>query len=100
MDGASLDDLCARCGIAAEYRDIRGSVQRASVQTRIALLNALGVRISSPEEAPLADARLEEARWQHMLPPVKVVFDDAPAVALELTLAESHADLCWFFESE
>ena len=64
---SALDELCRINGVAAEYSDIWGKTQHASHETRIALLQALGVL---DESADLDAARhaAETQTWREVLP--------------------------------
>ncbi len=69
---AGLADLAARYGVATEYDDWTGRRIAVPVDTLIAVLSALGVTASSPEERAGALADLDRAHWSRALPPTIV----------------------------
>src|SRR2546430_7232895 len=74
----ALDALSRLYGVASEYQDIWGKKQRASDDTRLALLKALGA-LDAESDLKTALHRFEMKRWQHILPPVAVFrTEDAP----------------------
>jgi len=74
MTGAddALDRLCEHAGIASGYRDTWGRDHATSNETRVALLQAMGVVIGEPADAAAALREREERDWQPGLPPICV----------------------------
>jgi (1->4)-alpha-D-glucan 1-alpha-D-glucosylmutase len=96
-----LDALCRLYGVAAEYTDIWGKPQRASDETRVALLQALGALDEEPNlEAALHRKRVE--RWRTILPCVAVFRADAVPYRLRLHFRQrdEHATYRWTFALE
>ncbi|HMK63116.1 MAG TPA: 4-alpha-glucanotransferase [Acidimicrobiales bacterium] len=67
----ALDELARRHGVQVAYADYRGRHRRASVDTVIAVLRALGVALAGPDEAP-ALLRAHDAEAGPVLEPVLV----------------------------
>lgn len=75
-----LDELAARYGVATEYWDWQGAHVLVPESTVVAVLGALGVDASSPEQVERALADADEAPWRRTLPPVVVVRSGETAV--------------------
>ncbi|MES2564468.1 MAG: 4-alpha-glucanotransferase, partial [Pseudomonadota bacterium] len=84
---AALNALCRRFGVIDAYEDIWGKTHRASDETRISLLRALG---ALDEEQDLEAAlHAHEARaWDQVLPPVAVFCVEGAPYRLRLRFAE------------
>ena len=80
---AALDALCALHGVASEYNDIWGNAQRASDETRCAILEALGVIEDGEDLARAAQNHASEA-WQQVAPPAVVFCVDVLPYQLRL----------------
>jgi 4-alpha-glucanotransferase len=106
---SALNELAAHVGIVQEYFDIEGRVQRASDESRRAILSALGFDVtSSASERDALDAMIREERSQ-LVAPVRVVRRSSstastidirvPAVAaaggsFRLTFVAEHGEQC------
>jgi (1->4)-alpha-D-glucan 1-alpha-D-glucosylmutase len=97
---SALDQLCAKCGIEPAYWDIWGNERRASDETRLALLNAMGVRIAGPAEAEAALRAIEDDEWRSVLPPVQVTRHGTVETEIVLVLADPPAAAEWTLELE
>jgi 4-alpha-glucanotransferase len=88
MDGASdrvsaeLAELAAAHRVATQYTDAAGRTAHVPAATIAAVLDRLGVDVSSPEAvtASLRDVRL--APWRTLLPPTVVIRADRPATVI------------------
>jgi len=67
----SLDELARRHGVQVAYADHRGRRRRASVDTVVAVLRALGVVLAGPDDAP-ALLRAQEGEGGRVIEPVLV----------------------------
>ena len=99
MSDDALDRLCHAAGIAREYFDIWGNRHLASVESRRALLAAMGIDAGDPERAL---RELEDRSWRRALPPVAVYRADEPPYRLRLHIPETELDAVhhWRFELE
>ena len=91
-DHESLDALCASCGIALEYRDIRGQRHEPATEVKQSLLAALQLPVTGDDDIRL---RLEEAQsrnWCRPVAPVVVRRQNEVPVRLALTLGDSQVD--------
>ena len=75
---ATLERLCALCGIATGYHDVFGHWCEVPKPSLIALLAALEVDAGTPERALASEQALLAARARQVLPPVLCV---APGAA-------------------
>jgi len=93
MNHALLDRLCASCGIGAAYRDAWGAARSVPVETRLALLAAMGVNVASDADIESAlDAR-ESVPWRRPLPAVRVARVGSGPLHVALALPQEHAGL-------
>src|SRR5438105_2327608 len=83
-----LDALCRLYGVASEYTDIWGKTQRASDETRLALLSALGALDESRDLAGALRSH-EQRLWKRILPRVAVFRDQEPPYRIALRFRES-----------
>ena len=74
-----LRELAERYGIASEYHDIWGQWHETSPQTRRAILEAMGVRVASPDALRRALTDCTDAPWREACDPTHVMRTDAPA---------------------
>jgi len=102
MNFALLDRLCAMYGISASYRDVWGEQRIVSVETRLALLAAMGIRVGSDAEVARAIEDREAQGWRRLLPAVRVVRAGGRELALTVTLPEActGSPVEWTLEEE
>ncbi len=81
MSERPLLRLARLCGVVTEHRDGFRELSRPSAQTLLAVLDALGVRLSSPEAAAAEVRRRRQARWGSLLEPVTVCWQGRPPTA-------------------
>jgi malto-oligosyltrehalose trehalohydrolase/4-alpha-glucanotransferase len=90
----ALDRLAERMGICPQFQDARGTVVRASAETKRRLLGAMGLDASGDHAVLAALDRLERAEWLRPLPPVLVAAARS-ALAIDVTLPGDTAELTW-----
>jgi (1->4)-alpha-D-glucan 1-alpha-D-glucosylmutase len=102
MNLAVLDRLCAAWGIATAYRDAWGKECEVPVETRIALLSAMGVAVTNDAEIEAALQERQARDWRRPLPPVLVVRAGEAAIAVDVALpdAAASASCTWRFCAE
>ncbi|HEY7743509.1 MAG TPA: 4-alpha-glucanotransferase [Burkholderiales bacterium] len=91
MDRSALDRLCALAGIAAEYADVWGRNHRASDETRIALLQAMGI-VADAGGVEAALREREVRPWGRKLPTVSVQRENALPYRWEICCEERQRD--------
>jgi (1->4)-alpha-D-glucan 1-alpha-D-glucosylmutase len=84
---SALDRLCAFEGIASEYADIWGRNHRASDETRLALLQAMGI-VADAAGVESALKEREDRPWRRGLPPVSVQREDVVPYRWEICCEE------------
>ncbi|MDH5534278.1 MAG: malto-oligosyltrehalose synthase [Betaproteobacteria bacterium] len=92
MNLAVLDRLCAVHGIALAYRDAWGNERAVPVETRLALLAAMAVKVTTDAEIEQALENHEAQRWRRPLPPVWVTRTGKTALVLDVALPDACAD--------
>jgi 4-alpha-glucanotransferase len=68
-----IEQLAALHGIGQSYRDWRGELRDVSLESRSAILAALGVDASDERAMESAINQHETVRWTRLIPPVAVV---------------------------
>jgi (1->4)-alpha-D-glucan 1-alpha-D-glucosylmutase len=94
----ALDELCGVHGVANEYKDIWGKVHRASNETRLAILRALGALDDSSDlQAALHAHELET--WYTVVPAAAVFRVEAAPYRMRFRFEERHlgATYLWTF---
>ncbi len=66
----AIERLAQLHGVADSFVDYRGESRDVSLETRTAILNAMGVLVAGDESAQKYIAQLETAAWTHLAPPV------------------------------
>ncbi len=91
MNLAALDRLCVAHGIAPAFRDVWGAERSVPVETRLALLAAIGVTVATDAEIEEALESCEAQGWRRPLPPVRVIRAGEPALVLDIALPDACA---------
>jgi 4-alpha-glucanotransferase len=73
-----LDRAASEFGVDVGYWDIWGTHHSTSIETRQAILRALGVDASSPEALQRSLDELARREWSRLLPPVILAAEGAP----------------------
>jgi 4-alpha-glucanotransferase len=87
---SELAQLAGACGLLTAYEDVHKRRQEASVESLLAVLNALGVDVPSLGDVPQALAARRLAQLQRGLEPVVVGWDGEPP-EFDLTVPAQHA---------
>jgi len=88
-DRTALDQLCEYCNIQGDYYDIRGNHHVASLDTKLALLRAMGVNLADEAGAAAAFEQLQTREWLNVATPVKIMFEHDAAIQFSLSLPSS-----------
>jgi len=86
----ALEELCRLYGVIPEYTDIWGKAQRASDETIVALLKALGAIAGDNNDPERARHAQEAGRWRTILPPVAVFQTGDSPYRLRLRFSARH----------
>ena len=74
-----LRELARSCGVQLGYRDATGRPRRASRETLVAVLGALGVPVDREADAAKALRIRSERHWARVVEPVVVAWNGGPA---------------------
>lgn len=92
MNIALLDRLCASCGMGVAYRDVWGEIRAVPIETRLALLAAMGWGVGSDRDIEHALGEREARTWRRPLPPVQVVRTGTSEVTFAVCLPDAYAN--------
>ncbi|MEE4377741.1 MAG: hypothetical protein V2J55_09555, partial [Candidatus Competibacteraceae bacterium] len=98
MNMQMLDRLCAIYGIAAEYTDVWDKQHPVPVETRMALLQAMGVAVTEQTNLQAVVEEAEVRPWRRLLAPVLVVRETmggAPQMALHVAADQAEQEFEW-----
>ena len=70
MDTALIERMAAIRGLGDAYHDYRGELKVFSLETKIAVLRAMGCAVDDAAALAANFSELEVARWRNFLPPV------------------------------
>jgi 4-alpha-glucanotransferase len=95
VDATLIERLARLRGIGDAYHDYRGELRHFSLETKRALLRAMGSRVDEPAALALELRELESARWRKLLPPVAAA--RTARIGIEINVAEHEvgAALLW-----
>lgn len=101
-DAAStpLRTLCRYHGIATEFADVWGEVQRVSDNSLVGLLAAFDIDASSQSATQRALAKVETNKWSAALPAVCAVQTSEAPWTIKLRVPSSTAELHWHIALE
>jgi len=91
-DQEKLDTLCASCGIALDYRDIRGQRHEPGIEVKQSLLAALQLSVNSDDDIRQRLEQVQSSKWSHLIAPVVVRRQNEVPIRLTLTLGEGQVD--------
>jgi len=95
VNSTSIDRLARLRGIGEAYHDYRGELRHFSLETKTALLRAMGCEVDEPAALALELGQLEVARWRKFLPPVAAAHDGRVGVEINVTAREFGAAVVW-----
>jgi 4-alpha-glucanotransferase len=81
----TLEQLASICGVQCAYEDAYKNLRSAPVESLLAVLNALGVDVTSLDDVPRALAEQQTAQLERNIEPVVVAWDGGP-LEFDLTL--------------
>ncbi|MCU1325843.1 MAG: putative 4-alpha-glucanotransferase, partial [Bryobacterales bacterium] len=95
-----LDVLAKRAGIEDRFREATGEWHDTPPDTKRALLEAMGLRTGTEEEAAAALTCFEEQEWLRALPPVRVAYNGEGRIDLRAVVPRGTSSLQWTLELE
>src|SRR6202041_704211 len=95
MDTAVIERLARLRGIGDAYHDYRGELKYFSLETKKALLRAMGCAVDDAAALAQELSRLEAASWRKFLPPVAAAHGPRIGVDVNVTVREFGSALVW-----
>ena len=95
VDAALIERLAALRGIGAAYHDYRGELKVFSLDTKIAILRAMGCAVDDASALAATLSQSEIARWRNFLPPVAAARAARIAVDINVTAREFGSLVVW-----
>lgn len=100
-----LSDLSALCGIASEYWDVFGTRHVTSLETRKAVLRAMGFGVERVEDLRAAISSRADGPWRNVVDPVHVLSVNGQPVTIPVFLpvaqgAERDLSITWSVRDE
>lgn len=95
MDHSSLERLARLRGVGDAYHDHCGQLQHFSLQTKVAILRAMGVATDEPSRVDAEINRIEIARWRGLLPKVAAARGGRIGFDINVTAREFGSSLLW-----
>src|SRR5258706_10245263 len=86
---ALVDRIATLAGVEPWYYDLRGERHETSLGSKVLVLSALKLDVSSIPAAKASLAALEEESWRRLLAPVIVERDQSPTIALFVPAADA-----------
>jgi 4-alpha-glucanotransferase len=98
-------ELSALCGIVPEYWDIFGKKHETTIETRKAVLKAMGLNIDSADEIIQEIHKYKSRPWKDFVEPVQVVSVNAQPLSIPVYIPvkedkESGLTISWYLENE
>src|SRR5579871_2252901 len=95
IDAALIERLARLRGIGDAYHDYRGELCRFPLETKAALLRAMGCAVDDPLALSIELSEAEIARWRRLLPPVTAARGPHMGVDLNMPARDVGATLVW-----
>jgi 4-alpha-glucanotransferase len=95
VDPAVIERLARLRGIGDAYHDYRGDLKHFSIETKTALLRAMGCKVDEPAALARELSELEASRWRKFLPRVAAAHGPRIGVDINITAREFGSVLKW-----
>src|SRR3984893_12001300 len=95
MHTTVIERLARLRGIGDAYHDYRGELRHFSLETKKALLRAMGCKVDEPAALALELSQLEAARWRKFLPQVAAARGARIGVDINVAAREFGSALVW-----
>jgi hypothetical protein len=95
VDTTVIERLARLRGIGDAYHDYRGELRHFSLETKKALLRAMGCKVDDPAALGRELSQLEVARWRKFLPPVAAARGARIGIDINVTAREFGSTLMW-----
>jgi 4-alpha-glucanotransferase len=95
VDSSLIESLARLRGIGDAYHDYRGELKYFGLETKAALLRAMGCAVDDPAALALEFKALEQARWRTFLPALAVSRTSRIGIDINVTAREFGSALVW-----
>jgi 4-alpha-glucanotransferase len=95
VDSALIENLARLRGIGDAYHDYRGELKYFAMETKKALLRAMGCAVDDSAALELELKGLEAARWRKFLPPLAAARGARIGIDINVTAREFGSALVW-----
>jgi 4-alpha-glucanotransferase len=95
VDTALIERVARLRGIGDAYHDYRGELRHFSLETKVALLRAMGCNVDDPAALAVELSQLEVARWRKFLPPVAAARGARIGIDINISARKFGAALLW-----
>ena len=95
MDSSLIESLARLRGIGDAYHDYRGELKYFGLETKTALLRAMGCAVDDPAALALEFKALEQARWRTFLPALAASRTSRIGIDINVTAREFGSALVW-----
>jgi 4-alpha-glucanotransferase len=100
VDVSLIERLARICGVGDAYHDYRGELRHFTLETKIAILRAMGAPLDDAAALAQELARRENARWRALLPPVAAFNGGSVGVDLNIAAVDFGATFSWSVDVE
>ena len=100
MDVSLIERLARICGVGDAYHDYRGELRHFTLETKIAILRAMGAPLDDAAALAQELARRENARWRALLPPVAAFNGGSVGIDLNIAAVDFGATFSWSVDVE
>jgi len=100
VDAALIETMARLRGIGDAYHDYRGELKYFTVETKQALLRAMGCPVDDPAALGAELRKLEAARGRRFLPPLATARGSRIGVDINVTAREFGSALTWSVQFE
>jgi 4-alpha-glucanotransferase len=95
LDAALIERMAGIRGLGDAYHDYRGELRVFSLETKIALLRAMGCAVDDDTALAADLSELEIARWRNFLPPLAAARAARIGIDINVAARDSAAALLW-----
>jgi 4-alpha-glucanotransferase len=95
VDTTSIEKLARLRGIGDAYHDYRGELKFFSLETKLAILRAMGCGVDDPATLARTLSEAEAARWRRFLPPVAAARGERIGIEINVSARDFGSSIVW-----